>query len=185
MSTPHVSGVAALLLSYKPSASLEEVYNAMACSAVDMGSPGYDNTYGFGIVDALGAMMQLNSSTPCIPNRTTTNSVGGGNLNNNKNPGSCVSADLTIQTDKNGKQDSYSLISATGQVIWMNQKLSINKAYTEHACVDPTGCYQFQLSDSGGDGISGGGVTLSYGGNVLFSGSNFGFGGWMNFGGGC
>ena len=61
----------------------------MACSAVDMGSPGYDNTYGFGIVDALGAMMQLNSSTPCIPNRTTTNSVGGGNLNNNKNPGSC------------------------------------------------------------------------------------------------
>ena len=195
MSTPHVSGVAALLFSYQHNASLEEVFNAMACSAVDVGSPGYDPVYGFGIVDALGALMQLNSSSPCVPNRTTTTSssgmgggpggAGGGGQKNSNNAGSCVSVDATIQTDNNGNQDSFSLISASGQVIWMKQNLASNHVYKEHSCVNPNGCYQFQISDSGGDGIQGGGVTLSYDGNVLYSGGNFGSGGWLNMGGGC
>ena len=184
MSTPHVSGVAALLLSYRPSASLEAVYNAMACSAIDMGSAGYDTTYGFGIVDALGAMMQMNSSNPCTPTRPTTTFASVANSNTNIE-GSCVPVDATIQTDKNGYQDSYSLMSTTGEVIWMNQKLTSNKIYKEHACVDPNGCYQFQISDSGGDGIPGGGLTLSYNGTNLFSGGNFGYGGWLKLGGGC
>ena len=185
MSTPHVSGVAALLFSFKPSASPDEVYNAMACSAVDVGSPGYDTTFGYGIVDAVGALTVLNSSNPCVPVKPLT-SVGISSIMYGSDRGSsCVVINAEIKTDENGYQDSYFLVSSGGVVIWLKQNLASNTTYEEHSCVDPTECYQFQISDSGGDGITGGGVTLTYNGTQYFEGGNFGYGGWINVGDGC
>jgi Subtilisin-like serine proteases len=55
MATPHVSGVAALIWSLYPTKSAQEVWQAMIQSAKDKGSPGRDNYYGFGIVQAKDA----------------------------------------------------------------------------------------------------------------------------------
>ncbi|MGD9975807.1 MAG: S8 family peptidase [Desulfatirhabdiaceae bacterium] len=56
MSTPHVSGVAALVLSKHPYYSPDDVRNVLQSTAVDLGSPGYDTTYGWGLVDAAAAV---------------------------------------------------------------------------------------------------------------------------------
>jgi subtilisin family serine protease len=59
MAAAHVSGAAALLISRFPSALSGQVRNALNCSAVDIGSPGWDGASGFGRLDAGAAVEQL------------------------------------------------------------------------------------------------------------------------------
>jgi serine protease len=60
MATPHAAGVAALLWSFKPEATAEEILTAMELSATDLGSPGHDTKYGHGLVNAIEALKILN-----------------------------------------------------------------------------------------------------------------------------
>jgi serine protease len=58
MATPHVSGVAAMLMQQgitDPAA----VEAALEKFATDLGSPGRDDTYGFGLVEARNALRGL------------------------------------------------------------------------------------------------------------------------------
>ncbi|MCP3143064.1 S8 family serine peptidase [Pyxidicoccus xibeiensis] len=59
MAAPYVSGVAALLFSAHPSATAEQVRTAMLSTARDLGSGGYDEEYGHGLVQAHEAMEAL------------------------------------------------------------------------------------------------------------------------------
>jgi len=62
MATPHVSAVAALLFSARPSSTPHEVRTAMLTTALDLGPKGYDVGYGHGLVQAkkaLDALSQL------------------------------------------------------------------------------------------------------------------------------
>ncbi len=56
MAAPHVSGVAALLLSLTPSPSVAQVEAALTNSAYDLGVPGWDPSYGHGRLDMRGAL---------------------------------------------------------------------------------------------------------------------------------
>jgi len=56
MACPHVSGVAALVLSRYPGMSNLEVRKRLADTADDLGSPGKDTRYGYGLVDAFAAL---------------------------------------------------------------------------------------------------------------------------------
>jgi subtilisin family serine protease len=56
MSAPHVAGVAALILQNHPDYTVDEVKAALYNTAVDLGTPGWDKYYGWGRVDALGAV---------------------------------------------------------------------------------------------------------------------------------
>lgn len=53
--TPHLAGVAALLLGYNPNLTPAQVSMAMQTTAVEKGTPGKDNRYGAGRVDAFAA----------------------------------------------------------------------------------------------------------------------------------
>ena len=46
--TPHVAGAAALILDENPGYSVSQLWNALTSSAIDMGSCGKDNIYGYG-----------------------------------------------------------------------------------------------------------------------------------------
>lgn len=59
MATPHVAGVAALLLSKCPTASAADIVNAMTSTAEDLGSGGYDTWYGNGLVNAMAALASV------------------------------------------------------------------------------------------------------------------------------
>jgi len=56
MATPHVVGVAALVLSAWPAKTPDQVEAALVSTAVDLGTPGRDNTFGHGRVDAGAAV---------------------------------------------------------------------------------------------------------------------------------
>jgi serine protease len=59
MATPHVSGVAALIWSGAPGKSNVEVRTALQRSAEDLGAPGRDTSYGFGLINAVNALQYL------------------------------------------------------------------------------------------------------------------------------
>jgi len=58
MATPHVAGLAALLLSTNPRLSASEVREIIQTTARDLGSPGRDDTFGWGLIDAAAAVQE-------------------------------------------------------------------------------------------------------------------------------
>ena len=56
MATPHVSGVAALLIASGVATTPDEVREVLQTTARDAGAPGYDTSYGWGILDAYAAL---------------------------------------------------------------------------------------------------------------------------------
>lgn len=55
--SPQVAGVAALLISYYTEESSDTIINRLTRGAVDDGTPGWDQYYGYGIVNAQGSMI--------------------------------------------------------------------------------------------------------------------------------
>ncbi|HUE69681.1 MAG TPA: S8 family serine peptidase [Pirellulaceae bacterium] len=64
MATPHVSGVAALLLQQDPTLLPHELTYIIRETAVDLGAAGPDNAYGYGRVDALAAVNHAYAKSP-------------------------------------------------------------------------------------------------------------------------
>jgi subtilisin family serine protease len=60
--SPYVAGVAALILSQNPTLTPDQVENLIATTATDMGTPGYDGVYGYGLVNAGRAMVNIPST---------------------------------------------------------------------------------------------------------------------------
>ena len=58
-STAHASGVMALLLSAFPETPVSVLETTLKQSATDLGTPGKDNTYGYGLIDSLSAFNYL------------------------------------------------------------------------------------------------------------------------------
>jgi serine protease len=56
MATPHVSGVAALIKAKHPTWGPQQIRDALINTAEDLGAPGKDDEYGYGLVDAFAAM---------------------------------------------------------------------------------------------------------------------------------
>ena len=91
---PQVSGVAALMLSANPFLTGDQVRAVLQQTAVDMGPSGFDNTFGYGRVDAYAAVEAINlhvtgPSPVCISgsvftlnNRPTGTTVSWTNSNN-------------------------------------------------------------------------------------------------------
>ena len=83
-SAPIVSGVAALAWSINPDLRPVSIMKAVVDSTLDLGSPGKDSTYGYGAVDAAGAVAQaarttiVRDTTP--PKLTVTRPANGARL---------------------------------------------------------------------------------------------------------
>ena len=56
MATPHVVGVAALIRSYHPTYTVDEVETALEITALDLGTPGRDDIFGNGRIQAADAV---------------------------------------------------------------------------------------------------------------------------------
>jgi thermitase len=59
MASPHVSGLAALLWSFAPALSVDQVESAIESTADDLGTPGKDDYYGYGRINAGRALSSL------------------------------------------------------------------------------------------------------------------------------
>ncbi|MCP4168265.1 MAG: S8 family serine peptidase, partial [Chloroflexi bacterium] len=79
MSAPHVAGAAAILFASAPTATRLQIQTALESSAIDLGAPGFDTEYGYGLMQidqALAVLHQLlPTTTPTsTPSPTTTDS---------------------------------------------------------------------------------------------------------------
>ncbi len=59
MATPHVSGVAALVWSFNPAWTNVQIREALDATAEDLGAPGRDTSFGYGLVQASAALAYL------------------------------------------------------------------------------------------------------------------------------
>jgi subtilisin family serine protease len=67
MATPHVSGLAALILSVNPGLTPDMVRDLIEQNADDLGSPGWDIYFGYGRINALRALAQVLPNPPPTP----------------------------------------------------------------------------------------------------------------------
>ncbi len=95
MACPHAAGLAALIRSINPTLSNEEVYDIMRSTAHDIGTPGFDEETGFGIVD-FGAACSVATAgiTECKPTAHAIANV----FPNPANP----TAEITVDVPKTG-----------------------------------------------------------------------------------
>jgi subtilisin family serine protease len=80
LASPYAAGVAALVLSVNSSLSATNVEQIMQQSCVDLGLPGYDTTYGWGLVNAYNAVMLALALPPVTITVTSTADRGPGTL---------------------------------------------------------------------------------------------------------
>jgi len=100
-SAPIVAGVAALVLSVQPGLTGPQVQNILEKSADDLGSAGWDSSYGYGRVNAAAAVSMALGSTPAPappppptpPADTTAPTISFMSLGN----GSTISGTATVQ----------------------------------------------------------------------------------------
>mgnify|MGYP006272642927 CR=1 FL=1 len=79
MATPHVSGVVGLLYAYAPNLTQDAVYAVLAATARDLGTPGYDDEYGHGLINAQAALEYLINASRRYPVRPLeAGGTGGG-----------------------------------------------------------------------------------------------------------
>src|SRR5262249_13846247 len=64
MASPHVAGIIALMIQAHPALTYDQARVALENTAVDLGTPGYDYDYGYGRVDALGAVLTQTTDAP-------------------------------------------------------------------------------------------------------------------------
>ncbi|MDP3400382.1 MAG: Ig-like domain-containing protein, partial [Brevundimonas sp.] len=69
---PHTAGTLALLVNAFPNASVAELESALTQGAQDLGVAGADNSYGYGLVNALAAYNILNAAAGTPPAITST-----------------------------------------------------------------------------------------------------------------
>ncbi|MRV72792.1 S8 family serine peptidase [Duganella sp. FT92W] len=62
MATPHVSAVAALVWSYFPNCSAAQIRSTLGKTALDLGAPGRDAYYGYGLVQAKAAYDRIRAN---------------------------------------------------------------------------------------------------------------------------
>ncbi len=69
MAAPHINGVVALMREANPNIGVEEIKEIIFQTAYDLGDPGEDNDYGWGMVDAYEAVLHTSQSpeTPSVP----------------------------------------------------------------------------------------------------------------------
>lgn len=103
MATPHVSGVAALLISKVVATTPDEVREALQSTAEDKGPTGWDPEYGWGIVDAYAALQfGLGPKSPVAdagPDQTLSDA--------DNNTVEAVTLNGSASYDPDGSIDSY------------------------------------------------------------------------------
>ena len=93
MATPHVAGVIALIREANPNLAVDEIKQIIYETAYDLGSPGEDNDYGWGMIDAYEAVMLAmgdsllvadfsgNPTSGCAPLTVTFTDQSSGEIN--------------------------------------------------------------------------------------------------------
>jgi len=138
MASPHVAGVAALLMASNPSYTAEDVRNKMNGTALDLGETGRDKLYGYGLVDASSALglVPVTNKPPVAYSQT---------VDTTKNTSVTITL---IAADPDGDPLTYTIASApaNGTVSGTGQDIT----YTPNTDFTGTDTFMFAVTDSAG-----------------------------------
>ena len=208
MSSPHVAGVAALVWSFRPNASANDVERALINSAVDLGAAGRDNSYGNGLVQALRGIEELKGSAlteddlldaPEPPNDGDggdNNDGDGGDNNdgdggdNDNNTNRCSNGQtyfaVEMNTGRGGFQTSYYIDREDGSRAVSRGPFRPFQDRLDEFCANDQSCFTFTITDLFGNGLTGDGeFRVIYGNDVILQGSDFGSEASVEFGAAC
>ena len=137
--TPQVAGLAGLMLAANPSLTPAQIQSAIQNTAVDIGSAGWDQYFGWGRINALAAVQSV--AGPTIPAAPTLSAIS-----NPENDGTYLvdwsdvsgATGYTLQVDRNGgfggPSTAYSgptsqfSVSAQAAGVWYYRVLASNSA---------------------------------------------------------
>lgn len=155
MAAPQIVSVLALLKSFDPTASAEELMYALKT-----GTQGLASKVVLGLVDAVAALETLDADIDLssLP------------------PPTCKIAELSLLTDQYGGETGFRLRRRSDRaIVWRAVGLKSNTEYLESTCLDTNDCYDIVLGDSYGDGIlSPGWAVITYDGETIVNATNFG-----------
>ena len=110
MAAPYIAGLVALCRQYNPDATVEEIKWALVNSAEDLGPPGQDNSYGYGLPDASRLLDYL--ADPEIPHFClASHSVAGDGL---AMPGETFDMQITLTRTTGTIERVSGLLTAGG-----------------------------------------------------------------------
>jgi len=162
MACPHVAGAALVLWNLYPTVSNIAIRNALTLGAIDLGTQGYDNSFGYGLLNYWNAVEAL-----------------GGTFSPSMAPVPCTGNSLTISvtTDAYPQETTWTVKDDEGGLLISNGYLSAGETTTTTECLSPD-CYTFEIRDSYGDGIccgyDNGSYTVTLDGTEIASGGAFG-----------
>jgi hypothetical protein len=138
--SPHVAGAAALTLSANPTFSASQLWTSLVSSAIDMGSSGQDNIYGYGRLNLNNCPNDPDKTNPgicgCGVPDADTDGDGIMDCNDNcpddqnkVNPGVCGCGVAETDTDNDGTPDciDFQLIASINAPT-SNQKITVGKS---------------------------------------------------------
>jgi subtilisin family serine protease len=143
MAAPHVSGLAALLLSENPTLTPAQVRQAIRAGALDKGIGGFDKAYGYGRIDALNSLALVsspgcNTSGDCNDNNLCTTDACSG--------GVCSHGSLSCDDASLCTVDSCDpTLGCAHQAVNCNDA----NACTTDSCTPATGCVHTPISGCG------------------------------------
>jgi subtilisin family serine protease len=128
MSTPHVSGLAALIKSYVPGLSNDEIWTILTDMADDLGVTGWDQYYGHGRINAEAALIAAGATTVRVissdppsgavdarqPSETDGTDPAGwssATLTFNGDPSALLIEDFSVETE--GSEDTPQILSVS------------------------------------------------------------------------
>lgn len=114
MATPHVAGLAALLLSKNPSLTNEEVRQIIRNGVDDLGTPGKDKDYGYGRINAVNSM-NLSQTHPLTPwiSSPRSRTLTGSSLSIRASIGGPNFSSYTLEYGKGRAPSSWTTINSS------------------------------------------------------------------------
>lgn len=151
MACPHAAGVAALVWSNFPTLSADTIISTLEATAEDLGTDGYDNKFGHGLIQAKAAYDALNvNDSPTLSPAPSAMPVG-----------ICpdgIDVRVDVRTDSFGSETSWQITDSNDEIVASKDIFSNRELQSETLCLDMTATcdgsdYTFTIYDDYGDGI--------------------------------
>ncbi|PWI48564.1 hypothetical protein CEE45_05850 [Candidatus Heimdallarchaeota archaeon B3_Heim] len=125
MATPHVSGALALLKSFNQSLTNNDLRELIRDSAVDLGDPGYDGDFGYGLINVTKAMEIISGEIISPPTTTSiSSSEETSTLPLSSTSSSTVVVSSTTETTSTQSNTSFLSLYGTLMVIFIIVRVS-------------------------------------------------------------
>ncbi len=163
-SSPHVAAIAALVWSAAPEKSAMDIRRLLSTSSTDLGEPGYDNVFGYGLVDAL----RLHEQASADPSTFTVKTDGSGDFSsisdaiNSSRPGDTILVYPGTYGENVDVSWTLNIISASGKPEDTVLETKNSGEPVIHVTANAAKISGFGIS---GPGISSSGETDGSGGN--------------------